>query len=359
MNILITGATGLIGNELVKLLLSQKHSVNYLTTSKSKIINKPNHRGFYWNPEQGKIDENCLFNVDVIVHLAGANIAKRWTNDYKQEIIESRTLSSELLYNLIRKTPNKIKHFVSASGTAIYPESDSEVYDETTSETEDSFLSNVVKKWEESADRFQVLGIKVCKIRTGIVLSNLGGALPEMVKPIKMGFGAAMGSGKQIQSWIHLEDLVRMYSFAIENNLDGIYNAADINDEQFKEIMNKRKEEISQDDIFKLQKRNFKKCYILNDMNKEILSKYKDITTMKHYHNLSVVLPFEPQDTIKSRLEDIRQERVNNPYLMNAYADLTIKNSYTKHKITNKIIESLGFSLVDLEIAKILTELKQ
>jgi uncharacterized protein (TIGR01777 family) len=225
MNILITGATGLIGNELVKLLLSQKHSVNYLTTSKSKIINKPNHRGFYWNPEQGKIDENCLFNVDVIVHLAGANIAKRWTNDYKQEIIESRTLSSELLYNLIRKTPNKIKHFVSASGTAIYPESDSEVYDETTSETEDSFLSNVVKKWEESADRFQVLGIKVCKIRTGIVLSNLGGALPEMVKPIKMGFGAAMGSGKQIQSWIHLEDLVRMYSFAIDNHLDGIYNA--------------------------------------------------------------------------------------------------------------------------------------
>ncbi|WP_396157519.1 TIGR01777 family oxidoreductase [Flavobacterium sp.] len=225
MNILITGATGLIGNELVKLLLSQKHSVNYLTTSKSKIVNKPNHRGFYWNPEQGKIDENCLFNVDVIVHLAGANIAKRWTNDYKQEIIESRTLSSELLYNLIRKTPNKIKHFVSASGTAIYPESDSIVYDETTTETEDSFLSNVVKKWEESADRFQVLGIKVCKIRTGIVLSNLGGALPEMVKPIKMGFGAAMGSGKQMQSWIHIEDLVRMYSFAIDNHLEGIYNA--------------------------------------------------------------------------------------------------------------------------------------
>jgi len=136
----------------------------------------------------------------------------------------------------------------------------------------------------------------------------------------------------------------------LNKEIDGIYNAADINDEQYKEIMNKRKEEISQDDIFKLQKRNFKKCYILNDMNKEILSKYKDITMMKHYHNLSVVLPFEPKDTIKSRLEDIRQERVNNPYLMNAYADLTIKNSYTKHKITNKIIESLGFSLVDLEI---------
>ena len=136
----------------------------------------------------------------------------------------------------------------------------------------------------------------------------------------------------------------------LNKEIDGIYGASDITDEQFKEIMNKRKEDISQDDIYKLQKRNFKKCYILNDINKEILTKYKDITTMKHYHNLSVVLPFEPKDTIQSRLEDIRLERVNNPYLMNAYADLTIKNSYTKHKWANKIIESLGFSLVDLDI---------
>lgn len=136
----------------------------------------------------------------------------------------------------------------------------------------------------------------------------------------------------------------------LNKEIDGIYNAADLNDEQFKDIMNKRKEDISQDDIYKLQKRNFKKCYILSDINKDILSKYKDITTMKHYHNLSVVLPFDSKDTIQSRLEDIRQERVNNPYLMNAYSDLTIKNSYTKHRWTNKIIESLGFSLLDLEI---------
>jgi hypothetical protein len=136
----------------------------------------------------------------------------------------------------------------------------------------------------------------------------------------------------------------------LNKEIDGIYNAIDINDEQYKEIMGKRKEDISQEDIYKLQKRNFKKCYILNEMNKEILSKYKDITMMKHYHNLSVILPFDPKDTIELRLENIRQERVNNPFLMNAYADLTIKNSYTKHKLANKIIESLGFSLIDLEI---------
>jgi uncharacterized protein (TIGR01777 family) len=225
MKILITGATGLIGSELVKLLLSKNHSVHYLTTSNDKIKEEPNYKGFYWNPQEGKIDERCIDGVDAIVHLAGANIAQRWTNKYKQEIIESRTLSSELLFNLIKKSPNQVKQIVSASGTAIYPESISQVYDETTTDSEDSFLSNVVKKWEESVDTFQVLGIKVCKLRTGIVLSNKGGALPEMVKPIKLGFGAAMGTGKQIQSWIHITDLVAMYYFAIEKQLEGIFNA--------------------------------------------------------------------------------------------------------------------------------------
>lgn len=229
MKILITGATGLVGRELVKLLLARNHSVNYLTTSISKIESKPNYQGFYWNPQQGKIDENCLYEVDAIVHLAGASISKRWTNAYKQEIIESRILSAELLYNLVKKHPNSVKQFVSASGTAIYPESFTKVYDENTKVTEDSFLSNVVKKWEESADRFQVLGLKVCKIRTGIVLSEQGGALPEMVKPIKMGFGAAFGSGRQTQSWIHIEDLAALYLFVIEKQLEGTFNAVTSN----------------------------------------------------------------------------------------------------------------------------------
>ncbi|MGC4039591.1 MAG: TIGR01777 family oxidoreductase [Flavobacterium sp.] len=225
MKILVTGATGLVGKELVKHLRAKNHTVNYLTTSLSKIKNKSNYRGFYWNPELGKIDENCLYEVDIIVHLAGANISKRWTNAYKQEIIESRTLSAELLYNLVRKTPNKVRQFISASAIAIYPESHNEVYDETVKETDNSFLSTVVQKWEESANRFQVLGVKVCKIRTGLVLSNEGGALPEMAKPIKMGFGAVFGNGKQVQSWIHIEDLVDMYVFAIEKQLEGTYNA--------------------------------------------------------------------------------------------------------------------------------------
>jgi uncharacterized protein (TIGR01777 family) len=225
MKILITGATGLIGTELVKLFLHKGHTVHYLTTSQNKIVSKHNYYGYYWNPEEGKIDENCLIGVDAIIHLAGANIAKRWTNAYKTEIIESRTLSSELLYNVLKKNPHQVQQIVSASGTAIYPDSFSKIYDETSTEMDNSFLGNVVVKWEEGVDRFHLLGIKVCKLRTGIVFANNGGALPEMVRPIKMGFGAAMGNGKQIQAWIHIKDLVNIYYFAIEKQWDGIFNA--------------------------------------------------------------------------------------------------------------------------------------
>lgn len=225
MKVLITGATGLIGSELVSLLLQNGISIHYLTTSKKKIENEPNYKGFYWNPEQGIIDENCLMGVDSIIHLAGATISKRWTTAYKQEIIESRLLSSALLFKALKNYPNQVKQIVSASGTAIYPNSDSVVYDENSKEIDNSFLGNVVLKWEESVDKFQLLGLKVCKLRTGIVLSNKGGALIEMAKPIKLGLGSPFGTGKQMQSWIHIHDIAALYFFAISNELEGVYNA--------------------------------------------------------------------------------------------------------------------------------------
>jgi len=225
MKILITGATGLIGSELVKKLLENKHTVHFLTTSKNKIINNSNLKGFYWNIEQKEIDSKCMDGVEVIIHLAGASISKRWTNQYKNEILSSRIDSMDLIFKYLKENTNQVKHFISASGTAIYPESFSTVYDETSTEMEDSYLSRVVQKWEEKAKSFEELGIKVAMLRTGIVLSNIGGALPEMVKPIKLGFGAIMGTGKQIQSWIHINDLVNLYTFILENNFQGVYNA--------------------------------------------------------------------------------------------------------------------------------------
>ena len=225
MKVLITGATGLIGNELVSLLLQNGVSIHYLTTSKKKIENELNYKGFYWNPERGIIDENCLMGVDAIIHLAGATISKRWTKSYKQEIIESRLLSSAVLFKALKNHPNQVKQIVSASGTAIYPNNDTVIYDENSQEIDNSFLANVVFKWEESVDKFKSLGLKVCKLRTGIVLSNKGGALIEMAKPIKMGLGSPFGNGKQIQSWIHIHDIAALYFFAISNDLEGVYNA--------------------------------------------------------------------------------------------------------------------------------------
>ena len=225
MKILITGATGLVGTELVELLLKSGINVNFLTTSQKKIKNKPNLKGFFWNPEQGIINENAIIGVDVIIHLAGASVAKRWTNAYKQEIIESRIVSSNLLFKVLKNNPNQVKQIISASAIGIYPDSLKNIYTETYKTIDDSFLGNVVVKWEESVDKFKLLNIKVCKLRTGIVLSEKGGALTEMIKPIKFGLGAAFGTGKQFQSWIHLTDLVEMYLFASQHDLEGIYNA--------------------------------------------------------------------------------------------------------------------------------------
>jgi uncharacterized protein len=225
MRILVTGATGLIGQELVQLILANNHSVNYLTTSSNKIVSKSNYQGFYWNPQESKIDENCLQGVDIIVHLAGSSIAKRWTKSYKEELLESRVLSAHLLYSLLKKTQHQVKQVISASGTAIYPDSYSAVYDENSKEVEDSFLSNIVVSWEESIDQFKLLNLKVTKLRTGVVYSQKGGALQEIIKPIKMYVGSGFGSGKQQQSWIHLTDVANLYYFVIKNQTEGIINA--------------------------------------------------------------------------------------------------------------------------------------
>ncbi len=224
MRVLITGATGLIGTRLQTHLVSQNIEINYLSTQKDRI-DKPGANGFYWNPAQGIIDENCMLGVDVVIHLAGAPIAKRWTQAYKQEIVESRILSANLLYKTLRNNPHQVRQLVSASAIGIYPNNFKKTFSENSNEVDNSFLGDVVVNWEQSADKFRQLGINVCKIRTGLVFSADGGMLQELSKPAKLGFGTAFGSGKQWQSWIHIDDLVGIYSYVIQHNKDGIYNA--------------------------------------------------------------------------------------------------------------------------------------
>lgn len=225
MKVLIAGATGLIGKALVEECLYKEIAVHYLTTSKNKIENKSGYTGFYWNPERGEIDKKAFEEVSAIINLAGASVSKRWTSSYKKEIISSRKDTSLLILDTLKNINHSVTHYISASGISIYPSSPNHLYDENAPEKATSFLGNVVEIWENAADQFSELNINVAKVRTGIVLSKNGGALQQMVKPIKMGLGAYLGNGEQWQSWIHINDIVEIYLFLLKNGCSGIYNA--------------------------------------------------------------------------------------------------------------------------------------
>ena len=229
MNILITGATGLVGNAITDLCKERGHFVHYLTTNKPKIKTTSFLQGFYWNPKIQEIDINCLNRIDAIINLAGASVSKRWSSSYKKEIEDSRIDSVRLLQKLLSENEHQVQYFTSASAMGIYPSSYTNDYVESCDKINLTFLGNVVHQWEKEIDKIQGLDISVSKLRIGIVLSNKGGALQEMIKPIKLGLGAAIGNGQQQQSWIHIEDLAEMFLYAIEKKLFGTYNAVSSN----------------------------------------------------------------------------------------------------------------------------------
>ncbi|AUC83614.1 TIGR01777 family oxidoreductase [Lacinutrix sp. Bg11-31] len=224
MRVLITGATGLIGTEIVKKCHNNGIAVNYLTTSKSKKENTASYQGFYWNPSKAEIDVNCVKDVDVIIHLVGSSISKRWTEANKQVMISSRLETTALLHETVKNNPNNIKQIISASAIGYYPDSLTNYYTEEEKQISDSFLGKVVQEWEQAVDAFKTLNITVSKIRIGIVFSKKGGAFPQLAKPIKLGVGAAMGSGEQWMSWIHLKDLTNIFLHVLEHKLEGVYN---------------------------------------------------------------------------------------------------------------------------------------
>ncbi|TQI71590.1 hypothetical protein JM79_2530 [Gramella sp. Hel_I_59] len=225
MKVLITGATGMIGSRLSDLCRESGMIVHYLTTSKSKIEKREDYKGFYWDPKSEEIEKECINGVTTIIHLAGASIAEKWTSEYKETIIKSRTETAALLYDTLKNNEHQVENFISASAIGKYPDSLEKLYFEDDEVLADNFVGIVVKKWEAAADRFSNLGIDVAKIRVGLVLSEKGGMLEKVRKPIEMNVGAPLGSGKQWQSWIHLDDLAGIFLHAIERELTGVYNA--------------------------------------------------------------------------------------------------------------------------------------
>ncbi|MCM4168717.1 Epimerase family protein [Arenibacter antarcticus] len=225
MKILITGATGLVGTEIAKLCRDQEISVNYLTTQRDKIISKEGYTGYYWNPAKNEIDSDCFKGVSAIINLAGASIAQRWTKNNKKKILSSRLDSLRTLATALGNLDDHdIDVIVSASAIGIYPDSPSNYFREDEQRVDDSFLGEVTRLWEEEVDKFEKLNIGVAKVRIGLVMSSEGGALPKMAKPIQYYLGAAIGSGKQWQSWIHVQDLANIFLHIIESGLTGVYN---------------------------------------------------------------------------------------------------------------------------------------
>lgn len=222
-NILITGASGLIGTALSDVLNNQRYHVAHLSRS-PRSGKAPT---FVWDVDKNFIDPEAFKTTDTIIHLAGAGIAdKRWTIARKRELLESRTKSTHLLYQELKKGNHQIKTFIAASAIGYYGFDDPDKTFTEESAAGKDFLATVVRKWEDEVDRIASLNIRVVKIRIGIVLSEKGGALKEIVKPVKYFVGAPLGTGKQYLSWIHLDDLCAVFLKALEDEqMKGAYNA--------------------------------------------------------------------------------------------------------------------------------------
>ncbi len=223
MNILITGGTGMIGHRLTELLLAKGHKVSYLSRKKDKL---PNIEVFQWDIQKGYIEEGALEKADYVVHLAGAGIAdERWSDERKKEIIDSRIAPIELINNYLQEKNIQLKGFISASAIGIYGGDTGDVRLDESSVLGNDFLAECTKLWEIHAKKIKNAA-RIVSIRIGIVLSEKGGALPKLIQPIRLGFGAALGNGKQFMSWIHVDDLCGVFVKAIEDEkMQGAYNA--------------------------------------------------------------------------------------------------------------------------------------
>lgn len=229
--VLISGGTGLIGTNLSRHLIERGYEIIILSRDKNKTSHDPKITFSFWNVEKQIIDAEVVLKADHIIHLAGAGVMdKKWTTDYKKKILESRSKSAEIIINCLKENPHQAKTFVSASAIGWYgadskPLDRKEGFIETDLPAND-FLGETCLLWEASVEPVSALEIRLVKLRTGIVLSNNGGAFKEYRAPLNFGVAPILGNGKQVVSWIHIDDLCRMYCEAIENNyLHGSFNA--------------------------------------------------------------------------------------------------------------------------------------
>jgi uncharacterized protein len=227
--VVITGGTGLIGTAFSKLLTEQGYQVIILTRHPKPATGNVSYAS--WNPDNKTIDRAAIEQADYIINLAGAGVAdKRWSKKRKQEIVISRVNSGVLLIKALQDIPNKVQAVISVSGIGWYGDDNKREAGKPFfiegDPAADDFLGTTCVQWEESVEPVKQLGRRLVIFRVGVVLSDKGGALPEFKRPVRFGIAAFLGNGKQQLSWIHIDDVCRMFLFALENErIDGIYNA--------------------------------------------------------------------------------------------------------------------------------------
>ena len=224
MKILITGGTGLVGMHLGRMLRDKGHQVSHLSRKENLQAEFPAYR---WDIDEEFVDAKALQEADAIVHLAGASIVgKRWTAKQKQRILDSRVKSIRLLARQIQDSGASVQSFISASAVGYYGNTGELIVTEASPAGDSGFLVESCELWEQAVEDVAFLGIRTVRMRIGIVLSVLDGALPKILLSFKANAGTWFGDGAQYYPWIHIDDVARMFVKAIEDNtIQGAYNA--------------------------------------------------------------------------------------------------------------------------------------
>ncbi|MBP6432851.1 MAG: TIGR01777 family oxidoreductase [Ferruginibacter sp.] len=268
----ITGGTGLVGKALTTLLVNKGFKV--IVFSRKKAVTTPNIIYANWDVNSQQIDITALQQADYIIHLAGAGVMdKKWTTEYKKEIIDSRVKSSELIVNTLKSNPHKVKAIISASAIGFYGEDKNDSYFFNEDDKADTnFLGTTCKLWEDSITKATELNIRVVKLRIGIVFSKDGGAFAEFIKPIKFKLATILGNGKQVISWIHIDDLCHQFLYTIENKkLNGTYNAVAPNPISNKNLIQKLAKKICGNFYIPMYVPSFVLKLMMGDRSIEIL----------------------------------------------------------------------------------------
>lgn len=211
--VVITGASGLIGSALTHSLEQTNHRV---IRAVRRDVNNPECE-LRWNLEENKIDEAKLEGTDVVIHLAGENIAgRRWNEAHKQSLLKSRTLGTRLISTTVARLQHKPRVFACASAIGFYGVRGEQRLDENSTPGE-GFLADLCQQWEAECQSARDAGIRVVNLRIGVVLSPEGGALAKMLLPFKLGLGGIIGSGKQYFSWIAVDDVVLAIEYILNN----------------------------------------------------------------------------------------------------------------------------------------------